>query len=74
MFDDEVVEQPSNQVSQDKIVAAHGGESLADRDITEYAWAMQNVESNKKVVLLTTHIKGRRELTKDKPFNYGRIL
>ena len=32
-FDDEVVRQPSDEVSQDKMVAAHGGENLADRDI-----------------------------------------
>ena len=74
MFDDEVVGQPSDEVSQDKIVAAHGGESLADRDITEYEWAMQYVDSNKKVVLLTARIKGRGQLTKDRPFSYGRIL
>ena len=75
VFDDEVVRQPSNEVSQDKKVAAHGGENLADRDITEYEWAMQYVESsNKKVVLLTAHIKGRGQLIKGKPFSYGRIL
>ena len=63
MFDIQVVRQPSDEVSQDKKVAAHGGESLADRDITEYEWAMHYVESNKKVVLLTTRIKGRGQLT-----------
>ena len=71
VFEDEVVGQPSDEVSHDKIVAAHGGESLADRDITEYEWAMQYVDSNKKVVLLTTRNKGRGQLTKDRPFNYG---
>ena len=52
-FDDEVVRQPSDEVSEGKMVAAHRGENLADRDITEYEWAMQYVDSNKKVVLLT---------------------
>ena len=49
VFEDDVVGQPSNEVSQDKIVAAHGGETLADRDISEYEWVMQDVDSNKKV-------------------------
>ena len=35
---------------------------------------MQYVDSNKKVVLLTTRIKRRGQLTKDIPFSYGRIL
>ena len=30
VFDDEVVRQPSDEVSQDKKVAVHGGENLAD--------------------------------------------
>ena len=42
-----------------------GGESLADKDISEYEWAMQYVDSNKKVVLLTSHNKGRGKLNKD---------
>ena len=56
------------------MVAAHGGQNLADRDITEYEWAMQYVDSNKKVVLLTARTKGRGQLIKDRPFSYGRIL
>ena len=56
-------------------MAAHEGENLADRDITEYEWdSMQYVDSNKKVVLLTTRIKGRGQLTKDILFSYVRIL
>ena len=35
---------------------------------------MQYVDSNKKVVLLITRNKGRGQLTKDRPFSYGRIL
>ena len=73
-FEDEVVRQPSDEVSQDKRVAAHGGETLADRDISEYEWAMQYVDSNKKVVLLTARTKGRGQLIKERPFSYGRIL
>ena len=74
VFDDEVVRQPSDEVSQDKKVATHRGENLADRDITEYEWAMQYVDSNKKVALLTARTKGRGQLIKDRPFSYGRIL
>ena len=48
--------------------------TLADRDITEYEWAMKYVDSNKKVMLLTARIKGRGQLIKDRPFSYGRIL
>ena len=55
-------------------MAAHGGETLAHRDISEYEWAMQYIYSNKKIVLLTACNKGRGQLTKDRPFNYGRIL
>ena len=65
MFEDDIIGQPSNEASQDKIVAAHGGESLADRDISEYDWAVQYLGSNKKVVLLIARNKGRGELTKD---------
>ena len=71
VFEADVMGQSSDEVSQDKIVVAHGGEPLADRDISEYEWATQYVDSNKKVVLLTTRNKGRGQLTKDRPFNYG---
>ena len=40
LFDDELVRQPSDEVNQGKTVAAHGGETLADKDITEHEWAM----------------------------------
>ena len=55
-------------------MAAHGGESLADKYITEHEWAMQYVNSNKKVVLLISRYKGQGQLGKDRPFSYGRIL
>ena len=47
---------------------------MADRDITKHEWAMQYVDSNKKVVLLTARNKGRGQLTKDRPLSYRRIL
>ena len=55
-------------------MAAHGGETLPDKDITEHVWAMQYVNSNKKVVLLISQYKGQGQLGKDPPFSYGRIL
>ena len=55
-------------------MADHGGETLADRDITEHEWAMQYVDSSKKVVLIMSRNKGQGQLAKDRPFGYGRIL
>ena len=69
VFEDEVVGQPSNEVSQDKIVSVQGGESLADRDITEYEWAMQYVDSNKKVALATNSSYQR-----ERPTNEGQTI
>ena len=43
LFDDEVGRQPSNEVSQMKMVGTLGGEILDDKDMTEYQWAMQYV-------------------------------
>ena len=70
LFDDDLVRQPFDEVSQEKIEATHGRETLANRDICEYEWAMQYVNSNKKFVLLTSHNKWRGQLAKDRPFNY----
>ena len=53
---------------------ASGGETLADKDVAEYERAMQCVDSNKKVVLLTTTNKGFVQLDKERPFRYGCIL
>ena len=47
---------------------------MPDRDITDYEWAMQYIDSNKRVVLLTAQNKGHDQLAKDRPFNYGRLL
>ena len=49
-------------------------ETLAGKYMTEYEWAMQCVDSNKKVVLLTTTNKGFVQLDKERPFRYGCIL
>ena len=35
LFDDDLVRQPSNEVSHEKIVAAHEGDTLGNRDISE---------------------------------------
>ena len=51
-----------------------GGGTLANRDIFEYEWAMQYVDSNKKFVLLKACNKGRGKLNKDWPFSYGQIF
>ena len=40
LFEDEFVRQLSNEVSQEKMVADHGGETLADKDITKHKWAL----------------------------------
>ena len=58
LFSHDEIEQPSDEVSKKKMVAAVGGENLPDRDITDLDWAMQYVDLNKKVVLLTTRNKG----------------
>ena len=34
LFDDDLILQPSNEVSQGIMLATHGGETLPDRDIT----------------------------------------
>ena len=71
LFDDEVGRQPSNEVSQMKMVRALGGETLADKDMTEYKWAMQYVDSNKKVVLLIAKNKGHGHLDKNNLLDMG---
>ena len=35
IIDDDLIWKPSDEVSREKIVVAHGGETLVDRDITE---------------------------------------
>ena len=65
---------PSNEVSQKTVMGATRGETLPDQDITDYEWAMQYIDSNKRVVLVTTQNKGHGQLGKERPFTYGRLL
>ena len=66
-FSEELNEQPSDEVSQKKGADAFGGDDLPDRDITDREWALQYVDSNKKVVLLTARTKGVGQLAKERP-------
>ena len=49
-----MTETPSDEASPKTLLGATGGETLLDRDITDYEWAMQYIYSNKRVVLVTT--------------------
>ena len=69
-----MVRQPFNEVSQKKLVVVEGGETVVDRDITDYERAIQDVDSNKKMVLLTARNKGHKQLAKDQLLSYGQIL
>ena len=42
--------------------------------MTKYEWAMQYVDSNKKVMHLTTRNKGHGQLHKERLLVYGCIL
>ena len=68
MFEDEVMRQPSNEVSQKTFVAVGGSEDQLDRDLTGFEWALQFVDSKKKVVLLVTRLVGRGMLAQDRAF------
>ena len=74
VFEDEVVRQPSDEVSQKTSVMAGGGEDQLDRDLIGHEWALQYVDSKKKVVLLVSKLAGRGMLAQDRPFSYGKIL
>ena len=43
VFEDEMTGAPSDEVSQKTLLGATGGETLPDRDITDYEWAMQYI-------------------------------
>ena len=73
-FEDEVMRQPSEEGSQKTSSAVGGGDDLLDRDLTGHEWAMQYVDSKKKVVLLVTRVAGRGILAQERPFAYGKIL
>ena len=45
VFDDELTEVSSNEVSQKNRLGAEVGEALTNRDITDYEWAMQYIDS-----------------------------
>ena len=74
VFEDELTGAPSNEVSQKTLLGAEGGETLLDRDITDYGWAMHYIDSNKRVVLVMARNKGHGQLAKERPFSYGRLL
>ena len=58
LFHEDNREQPSDGVSQKKLVAATGGKDLLDRDLTDNEWCMQFVDLKKKIVLYTAKKKG----------------
>ena len=74
MFEHELTGAPSDEVSQKTLLGAKGGETLLDRDITDYGWAMHYIDSNKRVVLVMARNKGHGQLAKERPFSYGRLL
>ena len=74
LFSDDIIEHPSDKVSKKKGVAAMGGDNLLAKDITDHEWALQYVNSNKKVVLLIARAQGEGQLVSDCPFSYGRVL
>ena len=73
-FEDEITGAPSDELSQKTVMATTGGETLPYRDITDYEWAMQYIDSNKKVVLVTARNKGSGQIGKERTFMYGRLL
>ena len=40
LFDNDIARQSLDEVGQKKFVVVVGGETLADRDMTNYEWAM----------------------------------
>ena len=73
MFEDEVVRQLSDEVSQ-KTSSVAGGSDQLDRDLTGHKWALQYIDSKKNLVVLVTRLEGRGMLAQDRPFNYGKNL
>ena len=74
VFEDDMTGAPSNELSQKTVMGANGGETLPDRDITDYEWAMQYIDSNKNLVSVTAWNKGYGQIAKERPFMYGRLL
>ena len=74
MFEHELTGAPSDEVSQKTPLGAEGGETLPDRNITDYEWGMLYLNSNKIVVLVTARNKGHGQLPKARLFSYGRLF
>ena len=74
VFEDEMTETPSDEASPKTLLGATGGETLLDRDITDYEWGMLYLNSNKIVVLVTARNKGHGQLPKARLFSYGRLF
>ena len=74
VFEAELTVASSDEVSQKNLLSVDGGEIFPDRDITDYEWAIQYIDSSKRVVMLAARNKGHDQLAKDRPFSYGRLL
>ena len=48
MFEEDVVRQPSEEVSKKKVVVAAEVENLLDKNFIDYEWVMHYVDSYKK--------------------------
>ena len=64
--------KPTRLDFEDDMIGAPS-ETLPGRDIIDYEWAMQYIDSNKKVVLVTARNKGSGQIGKEHPFMYGRL-
>ena len=64
-----VVWQPSEEVSQKKVVVVVEVVNLLDKDFIDYKWVMQHVDSYKKVILITARGKGDGQQAKERPFS-----
>ena len=74
MFEDEVVRQPSDEVSQKTSSAVGGSDGHLDKYLIRHEWALQYIDSKKNLVVLVTRLEGRGMLAQDRPFNYGKNL
>ena len=74
LFNEEPVGQISDEASQPRGLAAQGGEDLEDKDFTGNEWALQYVDSSKKLILIVARIVGTGKLAQGCTFSYGRVL
>ena len=58
LFNEEPVGQISDEASQPRGLAAQGGEDLEDKDFTGNEWALQYVDSSKKLILIVVRSAG----------------